>query len=144
MNNNSLFFKDNMKEVIEEFDVTGIEKFKFPDGHEKAGKTIPWRIKVVSTNKSEELLELCKVEKVSKGRRFKELNQQLYQNSLMAESIAFPDLKDKELLEQYGARTNIELMKILLSSAKDFARIYQEFEKINSADDEKEIEEAKN
>lgn len=143
---NSLFFKSNISNVKEEFEVDGIEKFKFPVGHEKEGDNVPWIIKKLTTKRTEELAELCKTKKIIKGRKVTDINEKKYNDILMAESIVFPDLKDKELQEQYGVRTNVDLMRKLLEIAADYAKINQSFNRINGFDESEEeiIDEAKN
>jgi len=143
---NSLFFKNNMQKVEDVFEVEGISKFRYPKGHEEEGKIIPWKIKKINTTKVEELTETCTTKKYKKGQKIIEVDQKRLNDLIMAESIVFPDLKDKELLEQYKCTSNVELMRALLNYASDYGKIYQAYAGINDTEitDEEKIEEIKN
>lgn len=112
------------------------------------GKPLLWEIQPLSTKKNESIRESCTIEIPVKGKPnlFREkLDSTKYTAKLIASSVVYPDLYDKDLQDSYGAMTPEELIMEMIDDPGeygDFAQFITEFNGFSDINDD--IEEAKN
>lgn len=112
------------------------------------GKPLLWEIQPLSTKKNESIRESCTIEIPVKGKPnlFREkLDSTKYTAKLIASSVVYPDLYDKDLQDSYNAMTPEELIMEMIDDPGeygDFAQFITEFNGFSDINDD--IEEAKN
>ena len=112
------------------------------------GKPLLWEIQPLSTKKNENIRESCTIEIPVKGKPnlFREkLDSTKYTAKLIASSVVYPDLYDKDLQDSYGVMTPEELIMEMIDDPGeygDFAQFITEFNGFSDINDD--IEEAKN
>ncbi len=115
---------------------------------DEAGKPLLWEIQPLSTKKNENIRESCTIEIPVKGKPnlFREkIDSAKYTAKLIASSVVFPDLYDKDLQDSYGVMTPEELIMEMIDDPGeygDFAQFITEFNGFSDINDD--IEEAKN
>ena len=112
------------------------------------GKPLLWEIKPISTRQSEDLRDKCTVDVPVTGKanmyRPKLLTKK-YMASLIAESVVYPDLYNKELQDSYGVTTPEELIVEMIDDPaeyNEFAKFVQDFNGFETLADK--VNEAKN
>ena len=67
-------------------------------------------------------------------------------DQMIAQSLVFPDLHDKELLDFYGCADSVELVHKLFAKLDDYTYITEKIQEVSgiSNDGDEIIEEAKN
>ena len=112
------------------------------------GKPLLWEIQPLTTKKNEVLRDSCTMEVPVKGKpnMYKEkLDTSKYTAKLIAESVVFPDLKDKELQDSYGVMTPEALIMEMVDDPGEYANFAQFITEFNGFTDiNDDIEEAKN
>lgn len=113
------------------------------------GNPLEWEIRAISTIENEKLRESCTVEVQVPGKpnlfRPKLLSGK-YVAAMLAASVVYPDLQNKELQDSYGAMTPEELIQSMVDDPveyNDFAEFVQNFSGLDSTMQDK-IDEAKN
>ncbi len=113
------------------------------------GNPLEWEIRAISTIENEKLRESCTVEVQVPGKpnlfRPKLLSGK-YVAAMLAASVVYPDLQNKELQDSYGAMTPEELIQLMVDDPveyNDFAEFVQNFSGLDSTMQDK-IDEAKN
>lgn len=113
------------------------------------GNPLEWEIRAISTIENEKLRESCTVEVQVPGKpnlfRPRVLTGK-YVAALLAASVVYPDLQNKELQDSYGAMTPEELIQLMVDDPveyNDFAEFVQNFSGLDSTMQDK-IDEAKN
>jgi hypothetical protein len=112
------------------------------------GSPLLWEIKPLTTKRNEDLRDSCTREVPVKGKpnMYKEkLDGTKYTAKLVAESVVFPDLYDKELQDSYGVMTPEALIMEMIDDPGEyanFAKFITEFNGFTDINDD--IEEAKN
>ena len=113
------------------------------------GNPLEWEIRAISTIENEKLRESCTVEVQVPGKpnlfRPRVLTGK-YVAALLAASVVYPDLQNKELQDSYGAMTPEELSQLMVDDPveyNDFAEFVQNFSGLDSTMQDK-IDEAKN
>lgn len=113
------------------------------------GNPLEWEIRAISTIENEKLRESCTVEVQVPGKpnlfRPKILSGK-YVAAMLAASVVYPDLQNKELQDSYGAMTPEELIQLMVDDPveyNDFAEFVQNFSGLDSTMQDK-IDEAKN
>jgi hypothetical protein len=122
------FFAQNAKlEIVEEFVVS--ERFK--DEH---GNPNPWKLRALTEGENEGIRKASThVVKEKGGRRNIEIQPEIYLAKIAAASVVFPDLKNAELQQSYGALGAEDLLKKMLLSG-EYAALVQKVQEINGFD----------
>lgn len=112
------------------------------------GKPLLWEIKPMTTRQSEDLRDKCTVDVPVTGKanmyRPKLLTKK-YMASLIAASVVYPDLYNKELQDSYGVTTPEELIVEMIDDPaeyNEFAKFVQDFNGFETLADK--VNEAKN
>ena len=143
MGNLSLFLKKNKKVKTNAF---------YPATKslcDENGNPLLWEIKAITTAESEEIRSACTTEVPvvgKKGMYRPKMDSSLYVAKLIAASVVFPDLYNKELQDSYGVTKPEELLKQMVDDPKeynDFVEYIQNFSGLDESLDDK-VEEAKN
>lgn len=113
------------------------------------GKPLEFEFKHLSSKENEDLRESCTVEVPVTGKpnmyrqKFK---GSLYVQKLLAASVVYPDLYDKELQDSYGVMTPEDLILALVDDPGEYTALcswIQEFQGFNISLEDK-VKEAKN
>lgn len=143
MGNLSLFLKKN-KKVKENAFYAATKSLC-----DEKGNPLEWEIKAISTTESEAIRNACTTEVPVTGKNGMyrpRIDTSLYVAKLIAASVVFPDLYNKELQDSYGVTKPEDLLKELVDDPKEynaFAEFVQNFSGDNQDINEK-VEEAKN
>lgn len=112
------------------------------------GEPLLWEIKPISTVESENLRDKCTVDVPVTGKpnmyRPKLLSKK-YMANLIAASVVYPDLYDKELQDSYGVTTPDELVMEMIDDPaeyNEFAKFVQDLSGFSNLQDE--VDKAKN
>ena len=141
MGNLSLFLKKNKKVKANAF---------YPATKslcDENGNPLLWEIKAITTAESEDIRNACTIEVPiagKKGAYRPKMDSSLYVAKLIAASVVFPDLYNKELQDSYGVTKPEELLKELVDDPKeynDFVEYIQNFSGLEETLDDK-VEEA--
>lgn len=113
------------------------------------GKPLMWEFRHISTAENDELRENCTVDVPVPGRNgaFRpKVKTTKYMQSMIARSVVFPDLFDKELQESYGVATPEQLLTALVDDPGEYSDLSIFVQKLNGFDIsfEGEVDEAKN
>ena len=143
MGNLSLFLKKNKKVKANAFYAATKSLC------DEKGNPLEWEIRAVSTTESENIRNACTTEVPVTGKNGMyrpRIDASLYVAKLIAASVVFPDLYNKELQDSYGVTKPEDLLKQLVDDPKEynaFAEFVQNFSGDNQDINEK-VEEAKN
>lgn len=116
---------------------------------DEKGKPLEWEVRALSTKKNSEIRESCTKEVPIPGKPGlyrPKVNSNLYLARLVAESVVFPDLYNKELQDSYGVMTPEDLVMEMVDNAgefNDFVAFIQNFNDFDTTLSEK-VEAAKN
>lgn len=128
MSNLSLFMKQNkkIKENVKFAATTSLL--------DENGEPLEWEIKPITTKQNLEIKEQCTIEVPIPGKfgvyRPKTDNQK-YLSKLIAASVVYPDLHNKELQDSYGVMTPEELVNEMVDSAGEFNNLVEFIQKIS-------------
>lgn len=114
------FLKENVANAYEEVEFIVSDRFK------ENGKVIPWKLRAMSPDNA--LLATDKAALV-KGKQGG-FNTSTYFKSVVAESVVYPNLRDKELQDSYGVMEPGQLLNKMLNSA-EFNRLLEKCLDIN-------------
>ena len=143
----NFFMNQDLESKFEDVEISGISKFKYPQGHEEAGKTIPWILKPITTSALDELREQnTSVRKLSDGKKDKVVDEKRMTYEMMIETIQYPNFKDAMWLESAKLVDPVDLLKKVLDKPGDFGRISKECCSVNGigVSEEELVSEAKN
>jgi len=143
INRNMSYFMDaDLNKEFEEVEIKGIDLFK----NEK-GENIPWIVKPLEMSDIEAIRE-ANTSKKKKGKGYiKELDEKRFGNTIILDSIIFPDFKNKEWLAKEKLLDPIELMLKVLKKPTHYASISDQILVMNGMkenDEEDDIQAAKN
>ena len=116
---------------------------------DEKGEPLQWEIKALTTRETEDIRELCTTEVQIPGKvgvYRPKINTKLYIAKLIASSVVFPDLYNKELQDSYGVKTPEDLLKEMVDNSTEFnafADFVQNYNGLNESIADK-VEEAKN
>jgi len=141
MGNLSFFLKENAEQVKNEKVVVS-KRFKGADG-----KPVPFEIKAVTTAEDDMIRKKCTKRVPVPGKRnqfTQEFDSNGYLLELSAACVVYPDLKAKELQDNYGVRGEAAVLGAMLTAGElgILAEKVQEINGFNSFDEL--VEEAKN
>lgn len=116
---------------------------------DESGKPLEWEIKTLSTARNAEIREECTREVPVPGKPGlyrPKLDSNKYLAKLVAESIVYPDLYDKELQDSYGVMTPEDLVVEMVDNAGEFNELVAFIQSLNGADETlaEKVEQAKN
>jgi hypothetical protein len=143
MGNLSLFLKKNKKAKTNTF---------YPATKslcDEKGNPLEWEIKSLTTKESEEIRTACTTEiqvAGKKGQYRPQVDTSLYISKLIAASVVFPDLYNRELQDSYGVTKPEDLLKEMVDNPTEynaFAEFVMGFNGLDETMEEK-VEEAKN
>ncbi len=146
------FMRSELKEtpIIE---IPGIKTFS-----DENGNPIPLKIRAITTNDLSRIRKACHTRKLMRDAK----NKPVFQNGnpvyddqydgnamndqMIAQSLVFPDLHDKELLAFYNCNDAVELVHVLFAKLDDYTYITEKIQEASgiSSDGDEIIEEAKN
>ena len=143
MGNLSLFLKGNKKAKTNTF---------YPATKslcDENGNPLEWEIKALSTRESEDIRTSCTTEVQvvgKKGQYRPQVDTSLYISKLIAASVVFPDLYNKELQDSYGVTKPEELIKEMIDNPTEYNAFAEFVMSYNGLDEtmEEKVEEAKN
>lgn len=145
-----------MRPELKEETIVTIPGIKtFTDEH---GKPIDMKIRVITTGDLSRIRKACHTRKIAKDAKGKPIFQNgqiqyddqydgnAMNDQMIAESMVFPDLHNKELLEFYGCNDAVELVHKLFAKLDDYTYITEQIQQASgiSSDGDEIIEEAKN
>ena len=143
MSNLSLFLKKNKK-------VRGNVKYAATKSLcDENGKPLEWEIRPLTTTESEDIRASVTTEVQVTGKPGlyrQKVDGNLYAAKLIAASVVFPDLYNKELQDSYGVKTPEDLLKEMIDNPGEynaFGDFVQKLSGIGETMDEK-VKEAKN
>ncbi len=140
MGNLSLFMKNNKK--VRENAMYPATKYLLDEN----GEPLQWEIQPISTRKNSEIREKCTFEVPSKlGMVKTKVNNTKYMAMLLAESVVYPDLYNKELQDSYGVSKPEDLIQEMIDDAgeyNNFIAFINEYNDITPISEK--IEKAKN
>lgn len=153
---NVFSIKDFMKEelkVEQVVEIPGIKTFC-----DKDGNPIPMKIRVITSGKLTELRNMARKREVARDRKGKpmfqngqvqyseEVDTAYLTDVMIAESLVFPDLHDKELLAFYGENEAVKLVHKVFSRIDDYQYIANQITEVSglNADADEMVEQAKN
>ena len=116
---------------------------------DEKGNPLEWEIKPLTTTESEDIRAACTMEVPVTGKPGMyrpKVDSNLYVTKLIASSVVFPDLYNKELQDSYGVKTPEDLLKQMIDNPTEynaFAEFVQNFNGLDESLEEK-VEEAKN
>ena len=85
------------------------------------GEPIEWEIRAISTRENEKLRESCTTQRKNKyGQVQTTVDDNLYLAKLIANSVVFPDLNNKELQDSYGVMTPEDLLREILDNPAEY------------------------
>ena len=143
MGNLSLFLKKNKKAKTNTF---------YPATKslcDEKGNPLEWEIKSLTTTESEDIRTACTTEVPvvgKKGQYRTQVDTSRYIAKLIAASVVFPDLYNRELQDSYGVTKPEELLKEMVDNPTEynaFAEFVMNFNGLDETMEEK-VEEAKN
>ena len=143
MGNLSLFLKKNKKAKTNTF---------YPATKslcDEKGEPLKWEIKSLTTKESEDIRSACTTEVPvvgKKGQYRPQVDTGLYISKLIAASVVFPDLYNKELQDSYGVTKPEDLIKEMVDNPTEYnalAEFVMGYNGLEETMDDK-IEEAKN
>ena len=146
------FMRAELKEetIIE---IPGIKTFS-----DENGNPIPMKIRVITTADLTRIRKACHTRKIAKDAKGKPIFQNgsiqyddqydgnAMNDQMIAESMVFPDLHNKELLDFYGCNDAVELVHKLFRHFEDYTYITEQIQQASgiSSDGDEVIEDAKN
>lgn len=113
------------------------------------GKPLEWEFKKISAKENEEIREACTTEVQVKGKpnMFRpKVKTSEYLAKMIAASVVYPDLYDKELQDSYGVMTPEDLVYAMVDNAGEYQELsvwLQNFQGFTKTMDDK-VDEAKN
>ena len=113
------------------------------------GKPLEWEFKKISAKENEEIREACTMEVQVKGKpnMFRpKVKTSEYLAKMIAASVVYPDLYDKELQDSYGVMTPEDLVYAMVDNAGEYQELsvwLQNFQGFTKTMDDK-VDEAKN
>ena len=113
------------------------------------GKPLEWEFKKISAKENEEIREACTMEVQVKGKpnMFRpKVEASEYLAKMIAASVVYPDLYDKELQDSYGVMTPEDLVYAMVDNAGEYQELsvwLQNFQGFTKTMDDK-VDEAKN
>lgn len=143
MGNLTLFLKKNKKVRANTF-FAPTKSFT-----DENGEPLQWEIKALTTAESEDIRSECTIEVQIPGKPGMyrpKIDNNLYIAKLVASSVVFPDLYNKELQDSYGVTKPEDLLKQMIDNPKeynDFVEFVTNFSGLDESMDDK-VEEAKN
>ena len=142
-------------ELKEETIVTipGIKTFS-----DETGKPIDMKIRVITTSDLTNIRKACHTRKIAKDAKGKPIFQNgtiqyddqydgnAMNDQMIAQSLVFPDMHDKELLDFYGCNDAVELVHKMFAKLDDYTYITEKIQEVSgiSSDGDEIIEDAKN
>lgn len=115
---------------------------------DKNGKPLLWEIQPLTTKQSEDLRDKCTIDVPVTGKanmyRAKLLTKK-YVANMIAASVVFPDLYNKELQDSYGVTTPEDLVMEMIDDPAEynkFAKFVQDFNGFEALEDK--VKQAKN
>ncbi len=113
------------------------------------GKPLEWEFKKISAKENEEIRDACTMEVQVKGKpnMFRpKVKTSEYLAKMIAASVVYPDLYDKELQDSYGVMTPEDLVYAMVDNAGEYQELsvwLQNFQGFTKTMDDK-VDEAKN
>ena len=143
MGNLSLFLKKNKKVKANAFYAATKSLC------DENGKPLEWEIRAITTAESEEIRSSCTTEVAvtgKKGMYRPKMDSSLYVAKLVAASVVFPDLYNKELQDSYGVTKPEELIKQMVDDPKEYNDLVDFIQNFSGLDEsmEEKVDEAKN
>ena len=146
------FMRNELKEdtIIE---IPGIKTFS-----DESGNPIPMKIRVITTADLTRIRKACHTRKIAKDAKGKPIFQNgniqyddqydgnAMNDQMIAESLVFPDMHSKELLDFYGCNSAVELVHKMFRHFEDYTYITEQIQQASgiTSDGDEIIEEAKN
>ena len=112
-------------------------------------KPLEWEFKKISAKENEEIRDACTMEVQVKGKpnMFRpKVKTSEYLAKMIAASVVYPDLYDKELQDSYGVMTPEDLVYAMVDNAGEYQELsvwLQNFQGFTKTMDDK-VDEAKN
>lgn len=143
MGNLSLFLKKNKKVKTNTFYAATKSLC------DKNGNPLEWEIKALTTRESEDIRSSCTIEVPIAGKKGQfrpQVDSSLYIAKVIAASVVFPDLYNKELQDSYSVTKPEELIKEMIDNPTEynaFAEFVMSYNGLDESINDK-VEEAKN
>ncbi len=131
MPNLSLFMKQNKK--IQENVKFAVTKSLLDEN----GEPLEWEIRPLSTKENQIIREDCTIEVPVAGKKglFRpKVNTNKYLSKLVAASIVYPDLYNKELQDSYGVMSPEELLQEMVDNAGEYNSLVEFIQKVSGFD----------
>lgn len=140
------FMEVDLNQEIQEIEIEGIDKFKYPKGTAKEGEKVPWVLKPITTEHMNTLRKQNTSISFKKHVKKTNVDSERLTLQMMIDTIVFPNFKDKVWLEKYKLLDPVDLLQKVLSFPGDFTRISEAVVEVNglNEDEIEDIKEAKN
>lgn len=95
---------------------------------DEQGNPLLWEIKPIDTRTNDDLIDACSYDVQIPGKpgmfRVK-VDQIKYKAMLVCASVTYPNLKDAELQDSYGVKTEVDLVREMIPSSGEFAQFVE-------------------
>lgn len=105
----SFFFADVAEAKVTEIEIVVSERFKAD------GEVIPWRFRIFNADEIDDIKKQSTKVIKRNGAKTLTIDTTLLTQTVILESVIYPNLKDTKLQESYGTLTNRELLKKILT-----------------------------
>ena len=116
---------------------------------DEKGNPLEWEIKPVSTRENDDIRDDCTIEVPVKGKPNiyrNKVNSAKYAAKMLVASVVFPDLRNAELQDSYGAMTPEELVLEMIDNPGEYSEFAEFVQQFNGFDEtlQDKVNEAKN
>lgn len=124
-----------------------VENVKYPATaslQDENGEPLLWELRVVTTKERHAMMDECTYQEEDKNGLRTALDNNKLATKIMAASVVYPNLRDKELQDSYGVMTPEDLLLEMLDCAAEYNELSIFLSNYGKVDARKEIDEAKN
>lgn len=110
------------------------------------GSALEWELRAITTEENNDIMDACTYEVKTRNGVETKLRAGKYNALLLASSVVYPDLYNKELQDSYEVKKPEDLILKMLDSPADFSKALEIVSKLSGLDEllEDKVEEAKN
>lgn len=111
-----------------------------------SGNALEWELRAITTEENNDIIDACTYEVKTRSGVETKLRAGKYNALLLASSVVYPDLYNKELQDSYEVKKPEDLILKMLDSPADFSKALEIVSKLSGLDEllEDKVEEAKN
>lgn len=99
------------------------------------GKPVPFKLRSLSQNEMQRLQKKSYTDQMVNGKKSKVLDEFLYLDNCLVESVIYPNFKAHELCERYGTEDPVTLPRLMLLK-REYEKLARAMMKLNGVDDD--------